>query len=187
MEVLNKKMTYADLQELEILPGDTAIYELLNGDIVRRSSPNTPHQRVSGKLFLILGNFNLEKNLGELFHAPYDVYFDEYNAGIQPDILFVSHARNFVIRENNGVVGAPDLIVEILSKGTAAKDRGDKKEIYEQFGVQEYWIVDPLAQSIEIYSLEQTRYRLTSFAAEDGSVQSAVLTGLELEVATLFN
>jgi Uma2 family endonuclease len=98
----------------------------------------------------------------------------------------VSHARNFVIRENNGVVGAPDLIVEILSKGTAAKDRGDKKEVYEQFAVKEYWIVDPAAQSIEIYSFDTDRYRLVSFAAEDGTVQSGVLTGLELDVSTLF-
>ncbi len=186
MEVLSKKMTYADLLELDIPEGDTGIYELLNGEIVRRSSPNTPHQRASLKLVRHLDRYNEEKKLGELFFAPYDVYLDDQNAGIQPDILFVGHERNFVIRDNNGIVGAPDLIIEILSKGTAAKDRGIKKDIYEQFAVREYWIVDPQARSIEVYQIEGNRYRLVSFAAEEGSIKSLVLTDLVLEVATVF-
>ncbi len=181
-----KKATYADLLELDIPEGDTGIYELLNGEIVRWSSPNTPHQRVSTNLFLQLGMYKLQKKVGEIFHAPYDVYFDEYNAGIQPDILFVSHERNFVIRENNGVVGAPDLVIEILSKGTAAKDRGVKKDIYEQFAVREYWIVDPEVRSIEVYQMENDRYRLVAFAAEEGTIKSSVLTDLELDVSTVF-
>ncbi len=186
MEVLSKKATYADLLELDIPDGDTGIYELLNGEIVRRSSPNTPHQTASGNLFVQLGIYNLQKKVGRFFHAPYDVYLDEYNAGIQPDILFVSHERNFVIRENNGIVGAPDLVIEILSKGTAAKDRGIKKDIYEQFAVREYWIVDPQARSIEVYQMENDRYRLVSFAAEEGTIKSAVLSDLELDVSTVF-
>lgn len=185
-EVLTKKMTYADLTDLDIPTGDTGIYELLNGEIVRRSSPNTPHQRTLSNLFLDLGIYNRQKKLGQLFCAPYDVYLDDNNAGIQPDILFVSHERDFIIRENNGVVGAPDLIIEILSKGTAGKDRGDKKDIYEQFAVREYWIVDPAARSVEVYGMENNRYRLHSFAAEEGTVKSLVLSGLELEVSTIF-
>ncbi|MCY7330240.1 MAG: Uma2 family endonuclease [Saprospiraceae bacterium] len=186
MEVLSKKATYAELQELDIPEGDTGIYELLNGEIGRRSSPNTPHQRIALILIRHLDRYNEEKKLGELFFAPYDVYLDEYNAGIQPDILFVSNERNFVIRDNNGIVGAPDLVIEILSKGTAAKDRGVKKDIYEQFAVREYWIVDPQARSIEVYQMDNDRYRLRSFAAEEGTIKSAVLTDLELDVSTVF-
>jgi Uma2 family endonuclease len=186
LETLTQTMTYADLMDLDIPEGDTGIYELLNGEIVRRSSPNTPHQRASVKLIRHLDRFNEEHHLGELFHAPYDVYLDDNNAGIQPDILFVSRERDFVIRENNGAVGAPDLIIEILSKGTAAKDRGIKKDVYEQFAVREYWIVDPAARSVEVYRMENNRYRLHSFAAEEGSVKSLVLSGLELEVSTIF-
>ena len=180
MEVLEKKMTYADLMEFDIPEGDTGIYELLNGEIVRRSSPNTPHQRACASLFLQLGMYNLQKKVGEFFFAPYDVYLDENNAGIQPDILFVSHERNFVIRENNGIVGAPDLIIEILSKGTTNKDRGIKKDIYEQFAVREYWIVDPQNRSIEVYRMEENRYRLFSFAEDEGVVKSSVLEGLDI-------
>jgi Uma2 family endonuclease len=186
MEVLEKKMTYTDLMELDIPEGNTGIYELLNGEIVKRSSPNTAHQRVSIKLLIKLAKYIEEKNLGELFHAPYDVYLDEYNAGIQPDLLFVSHDRSFVIKENNGLVGSPDLVVEILSKGTTNKDRGIKKDIYEQFAVREYWIVDPQNRSIEVYRIEQGRYRLFSFAEEEGVVKSSVLEGFELEVGMVF-
>ncbi len=185
MEVLERKMTYADLMELEIPEGDTGLYELLNGEIVKRSSPNTPHQRTLLKLVRYLDRFNEEKNLGQLFFAPYDVYLDEYNAGIQPDLLFVSHERDFVIKENNGVVGAPDLVVEILSKGTTNRDRGIKKDIYEQFAVREYWIVDTQNRSIEVYRMENNRYRLFSFAEEEGQVKTSVLEGLELEVGAI--
>ena len=185
-EVLTKKMTYADLMGMDIPEGDTGIYELLNGEIVRRSSPNTPHQEALSNLFLDLGLYNRQKKLGRLFVAPYDVYLDENNAGIQPDILFVSHERDFVIRQNNGVVGAPDLVIEILSKGTADKDKGIKKDLYEQFAVREYWIVDPSARSVEVYRMENNRYRLFSFAVEEGIVKSLVMSGLELEVSTIF-
>lgn len=184
-EVLSKKMTYADLMDMDIPEGDTGLYELLDGEIVRRSSPHTPHQRTLGDLMIDLGTYAEEKNLGEIFCAPYDVYFDDHNAGIMPDLLFISHERNFVIHEE-GIVGAPDLIIEILSKDTAFRDKGIKKDIYEQFAVREYWIVDPSTRSVEVYRMENNRYRLFSFAAEEGTVTSLVLTGLELEVSTIF-
>jgi len=186
MEVLSKQLTYTEFLDIELPEGDTAIYELINGEIVRRSSPNTPHQRTAMKLVVELARYVQEKKAGELFFAPYDVYFDEKNAGIQPDILFVSNERNFIIRENNGVVGAPDLIIEILSKGTTAKDRGDKKDLYEKFAVKEYWIVDPQNQSIEVYRIENDRYRLFSFSEEEGIVKSSVLPELKLEISHIF-
>jgi Uma2 family endonuclease len=186
MEILHKKATYHDLLEIDIPEGSTDIYELIKGEIVKRSSPNTPHQRTSAALFLQIGMYNLQKKIGQLFHAPYDVYFDEDNAGIQPDIIFVSNERNFIIRENNGVVGAPDLIIEILSKGTTSKDRGDKKDIYEQFAVREYWIADPQNHSIEVYRMEHNRYHLYSFAQEEGFIKSEVFPDLVLDMKAVF-
>lgn len=187
MELVSKKMTYADFREMDLPEGDTSIYELIHGEIVKRTSPNTPHQRASMRLIRILDRFNEDKKLGELFHAPYDVYFDEENAGIQPDLVFVTKENRSIIRENNGIVGAPDLIVEILSKSTLDKDRVLKKDLYEMFGVREYWIVDPGYRSIEVYLLDSTRYRLFSFAAEEGKVESSVLPGLVVEMGSLFS
>lgn len=186
MDTLIKKMTYADLLDMDIPEGDTSMYELINGEIVKRTSPNTPHQRASIYLIRQIDRYNESKKAGELFHAPYDLYFNEENAGIQPDLVFVSNERRSIIRENNGIVGAPDLIVEIISKGTMDKDRVTKKDLYEQFGVREYWIVDPRNESIEVYQLENKRYRLFSFAAEEGVIRSAVLPEFELEVSAIF-
>ena len=132
------------------------------------------------------GGWNSQKNVGQFFTAPYDVYLDPSNAGIQPDLLFVSHERDFVIRENNGIVGAPDLVVEILSKGTMHKDRGDKREVYEQFAVREYWVVDPPNKSIEVYRMENNSYRLFSSAAEEGAVKSSVLPDFEVDMKAIF-
>lgn len=186
MEALTKKMTYTDFLEIDIPDGDTSVYELIRGELVKRASPNTPHQRVSVKLIRHLDRYNESNKAGQLFHAPYDVYFDEENAGIQPDLVFVTHKRRSIIRENNGIVGAPDLLVEIISKGTMDKDRVLKKDLYEQFGVQEYWIVDPRNRSIEVYQLQGERYALFSFAADEGKIKSSVLPDFELEVNAIF-
>jgi len=186
MEVLAKKMTYAEFKEMEIPDGDTSIYELINGEIVKRASPNTPHQRASFNLSVEFGIYNRKQNVGKFFTAPYDVYFDEHTAGVQPDLLFVSKERDFIIKENNGIVGAPDLVVEIVSKGSIDKDREIKKEVYERFAVEEYWIVDPIYQTVEVYKLKEARYRLFSFAEEKGNITSSVLPDFEMDVQVIF-
>jgi len=181
------KLTYAEFLELEISEGDTSIYELINGEIVKRASPNAPHQSTSFKLSGIFFVYNLEKKAGFFFAAPYDVYFDETSAGIQPDLLFVSKERDFIIQQNNGIVGAPDLIVEIVSKGSVDKDRVIKKELYERFAVREFWIVDPAYKSVEVYQMADHRYHLVSFAEGKGIVQSTVLPGFNLEISEIFD
>lgn len=192
MEVLVKqkgkkrRMTYAEFRDMEIPDGDTSIYELINGEIVKRASPNSPHQEVSFKLSVILGAYNKKKKAGKFYAAPLDVYFDEETAGVQPDLLFVSKDRDFIIQENNGIVGAPDLIIEIVSPGSVDKDRSIKKDVYERFAVREYWIVDPAYQTIEVHRMENDRYQLFSFAEREGKIKSSVLPGFVLEVKGVF-
>jgi len=186
MDVLQKKMTWAEFKDMEIPDGDTSIYELINGEIVKRASPNSPHQEAS---FLLSGFFfmyNLKKKVGRFFSAPFDVFFDEETAGVQPDILFVSKERDFIIKENNGIVGAPDLIVEIVSKGSVDKDRVIKKKVYKRFAVKEYWIVDPIYKTIEVYKMEGDDYQLFAFAEEEGKITSSVLPDFELDVKVVF-
>ena len=182
-----KKLTWAEFREMDIQEGDTSIYELINGEIVKRASPNTPHQSASVNLTLLFGIFIKKKKLGKLFHAPYDVYLDEHNAGIQPDLLFVSKERDFIIVEGNGIVGTPDLVVEIVSKGSVVNDRVTKKDLYQRFAVKEYWIVDVRSKTIEVYVMENDTYKLYSFAEEEGNIKSAVLTGFKLNVKDVFD
>jgi Uma2 family endonuclease len=182
-----KLVTWSEFREMEIPEGDTSIYELINGEIVKRASPNSPHQSASVNLTLLFGLFIKKKKLGRFFHAPFDVYLDEYSAGIQPDLLFVSNERNFIIHPSNGIVGTPDLVVEIVSKGSVKNDRVTKKEVYQRFAVKEYWIVDVRSKTVEVYVMENDQYKLYSFAEEEGVIKSAVLTGFKLDVKEIFD
>jgi Uma2 family endonuclease len=181
-----RKITWAEFRDMEIPEGDTSIYELIKGQIVKRASPNTPHQETSFKLSVEFGIYNKQKKVGRFFAAPYDVYFDEETAGVQPDLLFVSNERDFVIQKGNGIVGAPDLVVEILSSGSVDKDRVLKKDVYEQFAVKEYWVVDPVWKSVEVYRMDNDRYALFSFAEKEGTIKSSVLPDFELEIQGVF-
>lgn len=180
--VAEKKMKVTEFLEIEVEPN--LIYELINGEIVKKSAPSPKHQQVSGKLFRLLSDFVEKKKLGEVLYAPLDVFLGKYNS-LQPDLLFVTKAREEIITDN-GVEGAPDLVVEILSPSTMKHDRGDKMKIYREFQVREYWIVDLKNQSIEVYRHQNGDYDLVSFAVEAGEITSSVLEGLSLEIASVF-
>ena len=177
-----RKITVKQLFEMDLEEG--YFYELINGIIVRKQAPAPTHQRASMRISTMMNNFIIEKKLGELFAAPIDVFFDNYNNS-HPDILFVKKERDFLVTRH-GIEGAPDLIVEILSPSTFKTDRKDKFEMYLSFGVPEYWIVDPKNQSIEVYVLENNQYKMQFFAIENGLIQSKVLEGLNIEVSDIF-
>jgi Uma2 family endonuclease len=129
--------------------------------------------------------FAKQNNLGRTFVAPIDVFFDDYNF-VQPDICFVSKERDFIVDNKNGIFGAPDLIVEVISPGSVRRDRVTKKELYLHFGVKEFWLVDPANRTIEIYVLRNDAYAEHQFLEEEGNVNSTILAGFELDLAALF-
>ena len=177
-----EKIKVADFLEMDVEPG--FIYELINGEIVKKSAPSPKHQIALGELFASLHSFVKKRKLGKVLTAPLDVFFDEYSS-LQPDLLFVAKTREEIITDN-GVEGAPDLIIEILSPSTMKNDRGDKMKIYRQHQVREYWIVDPKNQSIEVYRHQNNDYDLVAFAVEEGEITSQVLEGFSLNVKGLF-
>jgi len=184
MAVVTQKMTYQEFRQLEFDDQDPFLYELLNGELVRKSAPNPRHQLILKKLFAKMDNYVTEKNLGQALFAPVDVFLDDYNAP-QPDIVFVKQERMYIIDLDEGIFGFPDMVVEIMSPNSVKRDRFEKKELYERFAVPEYWIVDPQNATVEIYRLQNNRYELASFAAQTGNIRSEAL-GWELEVSTLF-
>lgn len=147
-------------------------------------APIPLHQQVSGELELQLRVYVKQHQSGKIFDAPIDVVFDDENI-VQPDILFISGKNEKIITEKN-IQGAPDLIVEILSPSTAYNDLVNKKELYARFGVQEYWIVDPLKQWVEIYTLKEKEYTLYQRASGAGTVASPVLQGLKIQLEEIF-
>ena len=129
--------------------------ELLHGEIYMMSSPSINHSRAASNIYYIFRSC-LKQKTCEAFADGVDVFLTEDDRVI-PDAMIVCDRT---IIKNNGVHGAPDLVVEVLSPSTAKNDRGYKKELYEKSGVKTYWIVDPEARSIEVYQLTGERYRL---------------------------
>ncbi len=130
--------------------------ELLNGQIVNMSPrPTVNHNRVTGNIYRIFGNF-LTRKTCTVFVDGVDVFLTEKDRVI-PDVMIVS---NKDIVKKNGIYGSPDLMVEVLSPSTAKNDKGYKKQLYERCGIKEYWIVDPENRSIEVYWLKDGQYIL---------------------------
>ncbi|MBI5915092.1 MAG: Uma2 family endonuclease [Bacteroidetes bacterium] len=184
-EVLEKKLTWKVFREMEFPDNDRFIYELINGTLVKKAAPKPLHQLVSRRMTKFLEQF-LEKNpAGEFFYAPIDVFFDDVN-GTQPDICYVSKERSFLIDMNEGILGAPDIIVEILSPGSVRYDRGDKKDLYEKFAVKEYWIIDPNNKAVEVYAMRENAYHVHVIFEAEGKAPSLQLPGFEVDLQELF-
>jgi len=132
--------------------------ELLNGKIVMMSSPSINHNQTAGNIYHIFRNY-LSGKTCRAFSDGVDVYLTEKDRVI-PDALIVC---NKDIIKPDGIHGAPDLIVEILSPSTAKNDKGYKKDLYEKSGVKEYWLVDPNLRSIEAYLLSNGKYNLDGY------------------------
>jgi Uma2 family endonuclease len=183
MILATEKWTYSDM--LAKLPAESR-YEIRNYHLIDIPSPTFTHQNIAKNVFRKIDRFSEDNNLGITIFAPFDVIFDEGNT-VQPDLLFVSNQNKDIIKER-GVFGAPDLIIEIVSKGSIIRDYVEKKEDYEKFGVIEYWIIDPQNQFIQIFSLEANKY--IAYSSADGeeslSVKSIVLKDFELRWSDLF-
>ncbi len=180
-----ERVTYQEFLNMEIPDDDNYIYELLNGEIVKYSAPESKHQIVSANLFRKLDGHVFKKKLGRVLYAPISVFLGEYSAP-QPDLLFVS-TQNQEIIQQKGVMGVPDLMIEIVSPGSVVRDRVHKKEIYEQAGVPEYWIVDPKYFTVEVYELTDSGYTLFQDVEGEGTIESKVIKGLKIDVMDIFN
>jgi len=153
MTVLNPPRTMFEV--FKSLPEGT-LCQLINNNLVMSPTPTDPHQKIlmdiSAQLF-----FYVSKNqLGEVRVAPYDVYFNRKNV-YQPDIVFVAKENINKIKED-GLHGAPDLVIEILSPPTAKYDLEDKKDVYERYRVKEYWAVDPASKQVYFFKLVKDEY-----------------------------
>jgi len=163
------------------LPDDTRC-ELLRGDFYMSPSPNSRHQRAVLNLATRL-HLHVEANkLGQVFVSPFDCVLSQEDV-VQPDVLFVSTANLTKIRD--WLFGAPDLAIEVLSPWHAERDRIVKRDLYAERGVQEYWIADVEARTIEVFVLDSGRFRGAGvFGAED-TLRSHVLPSLDMRVGAV--
>ena len=156
--------------------------ELINGELFMSPAPNTLHQIILSNLNDIIKAY-ARKTEGIAMFSPVDVYLDQKNV-FQPDLLYIKK-ENLSILTERGLNGAPDLAVEILSPSNSFKDRNQKKNLYQKFGVKEYWIIDPGNKTIEIYEFESDE-NPALYLAEEGLVTSKLLPGLSFSFADLF-
>jgi Uma2 family endonuclease len=163
------------------------LIEYVDGIVFMSPSPSTKHQRVSGRLHAQLFNF-LEGKDCEVFHAPFDV--ELYREGLEGTKIVIPDLS--VICDKNGLmenkyVGVPTLIIEILSPSNQAHDLVFKLNLYMQYGVKEYWIVNPMLNIVQIYTLNREgQYQQADVLKEKGIAHSEILQGFSVDVEKLF-
>lgn len=175
------RLTYADWLAF---PNESHRYEVIDGDLFATPAPAIVHQRVSREINFALLTFLRQSGGGEVLSAPVGVKLDDSNV-LEPDLVVVLD-RNAHRIGKQIISGAPDLVVEILSAGTARRDLGIKRETYERAGVMEYWIVDPESRSIEMLALAQQGYERAGLYRETEALRSLVLAGFEMDVGAVF-
>ncbi len=169
--------------------------ELIKGKIFEIPTPYTQHQQVLGNLYGIIG-FYLRRKKYLIFGRPFDVRLPTYDANgelmpdtktvVQPDICVICDPTKIDERGCNGV---PDMVIEVLSPSTAKKDLNEKFNLYEEVGVNEYWIVFPEAKTVSIYLLEDEKYVLLGHFGhlqQPGPLQVRTLPELEVDLEDVF-
>jgi len=179
---INIEFTYDDIVEFG-QEGDH--WEICDGELIVSPPLNVKHQVVSSNLHRILSNFVHQNRLGILVSAPVGVYFD-IKTFFEPDLVFVSNANRNRIKENY-IEGAPDLIVEIISPSSVKRDRGFKFKRFALEGVQEYWIVDPINEMVEIYELTISGFQLVDRYSNDRQAQSKILQDFQFKVSEIWD
>ena len=175
-----ERMSAADFYEFA--PDTKA--ELIDGVMVVLMPPLDIHESLFNFLYRLLGDYVDDHNLGIVRGSRTSVELDEDQV-YEPDILFVAQARREIV-QRKGVVGAPDLVIEILSASTAAHDRGAKLRGYERAGVSELWLIDPYgAVGTTFYQREAGRYTLIQ-PNERGKIFSRTILGFWINTAWLW-
>ncbi len=165
-------------------PDNGKRYEVIEGEWFMAPAPSWWHQNAVSALIVIIGSWVRPRNLGRVVPAPTGVVLDDEN-GVEPDLVYISRDRMHIISER-GVEGAPDMVTEVLSPGTAARDRGLKMRRYAAAGVAHYWIVDPANRTLEAYRLGATGYEQEGVYGPGSIFSPTLFPGLEIPIDELW-
>ncbi|PRY86521.1 Uma2 family endonuclease [Mongoliibacter ruber] len=179
--------TYADYLTWQM----DEMVELIKGKIFKQAAaPRRIHQEISGKIFNNLYNY-LEKKPCKVYAAPFDVRLpvkskqnEDIDTVVQPDICVICDYDKL---DELGCVGAPDLVVEILSPGNNKKELQNKYEVYEESGVKEYWVVHPNECTLIIYTLIDGKYSASKIFTHGDKVASQAVAGFVLDLEEVFD
>jgi Uma2 family endonuclease len=180
MTMTTTHLTYGDLRQI---PPDRNRYELIEGQLFVSAASCTEHQRKLGSLARKMADHVTQRGLGEVLIGPCDVVFDPSTV-LEPDIFFVSEARKSIVKVAC-IEGAPDLVVEVTAPSSRIIDRFVKRDRYAEFGVPEYWLLDPFEPRIEVLRLEGRKYRLVGSFGSGDTLDSPTFPGLQISMSGL--
>jgi|SRR5690625_302833 len=189
MTIPNEERKYSYADYLTWNEGERV--ELIDGELFNMSpAPSRQHQRVLRELTTAFSTF-LQGAECEVYFAPFDVRLFAENKSndyitnvVQPDLTVVCDKDKL---DDQGCNGPPDLIIEVLSQSSIKIDRWDKYKLYEKAGVQEYWLVDPINQAVEVHYLDGTHYEFQGVFTEEDTVSVQILPELTLHLNEIFS
>lgn len=173
--------------DLDLLPDDGNRYEVIEGELFVSRAPSLTHQLVSGNVYSSIRGHLDQEPIGIVVAGPGVIFSDI--SGVIPDVIFISKERRDEIASGEKVIGAPDLVIEIVSPGAGneRRDRVVKRQLYATYGVREYWIVDFESRSIEIYVNDGQTLVLAATLSERDEITSSVLPGYRCKVERIFS
>jgi Uma2 family endonuclease len=177
----NRRWTFDEL--VAELPESNLPTELWDGELLMSPAPSFLHQEIVARFYKTLDSWVIEHHLGKTGIAPLDMVLTPRHA-TQPDVVFISNERLGIIKER--LMGAADLVAEVHSPGSRRRDRIDKRDLYEQHGVREYWLIDPEARTVEVLALAAGTYQLVGRWHPGERARSRLLKGFEVPVSSLF-
>jgi Uma2 family endonuclease len=176
-----RRYTYDEL--VAEMPETNQPCELWDGELIMSPAPSFYHQEIVLRFYRRLYEWVAQRKLGKVVTAPIDMVLSPHRV-TQPDVVFISRDRLGIISKT--INGPVDLAAEVISLGERNRDRIEKRDLYEQYGVREYWLIDPEAQTVEVLHLENGRYQLLMRCTASQTAASRLLSGFEVPVAALF-
>jgi Uma2 family endonuclease len=179
-EALPRLYTYDEL--VAESPETNQHCELWDGELIMSPAPSFWHQQIVARFFHQIHAWVSKHNLGEVVTAPIDMVLSPHRV-TQPDVVFIAQDRLGII--DRVIKGPVDLALEVISLGNRNRDRIEKRDLYEQYGVKEYWLIDPEAETVEVFHLENGRYQLVIRCTSGQTAKSRLLHGFEVPVNSL--
>jgi len=191
MEVNEPDMAYSNYSYADYLTFKMEeMVELIKGKVFKMTAPKRIHQKISGKVFYELYSF-LNNKKCQVYSAPFDVRLpvksrknEDIFTVVQPDICVICDLEKL---DEYGCIGAPDLVIEILSEGNNRKELKYKFDVYEESGVLEYWIINPMGQTLTINTLVNGKYQSSKLLTSGDEISTPILPDFILKLEDVFD
>ena len=178
---VRRRYTYDEI--VDEMPETNQPCELWDGELIMAPAPFFDHQKTVLRFYRRLDDWVSFGKLGEVVASPIDMVLSPHRA-VQPDVAFIATARLAIIQRV--IRGPADLVAEVVSLGGRSRDRIEKRDLYEQHGVKEYWIIDPEPETVEVLALVNGRYELVKRSRPGDTAASQLLPGFKVAVDYLF-